>query len=451
MGAMQDGATLRGDGNTTAKRVQIGTSLAPLTPEQARIAAQALAGKAPDELDVYYSREDQTNYLAIGTRGNTTRGWLPPQVWLYKQTNGGFKELWHETIEYMNLDQLKLVLLPGDKYPSLRFASREGGSHGGNTRLDLYSVGLHGAYHVDYHEDYDSTPHSVVTENLDQPVDPKVVAWLRSWARELHVVKDNPANPNLNDPDNMEEAWVKDNHHMKSGLVHLRYYERPERPPHIPTPPGTNIADAVSEGHYVLKAIFRGGVVGYDRETRRYFMIYLPDDRYDSIQKLAVRGPWVYMSSNCFNVNKLGVPTYQLADRDCEWTVRFNTETHNLERGQFDAVIKESAGAAATSGDMSRITRGQYENTLQLYCALVRQNPKNANAHFNLGALLSDELFGDLNQAIPELRTAILLDPNMAEAHKALADALLRNGDTQGAKTEAEIGARLRSRLSNHE
>jgi len=427
----------------------------PLTPEEARKAAQALTGKVPDELDVYYSRDVQTNYLAIGiqenTSGDTVRGWVPAQVLLYKQMNGSFKELWRETIGYNHLDQVKLVLLPGDKYPSLCFASANAGSHGETTTLDFYSVGLHRTYHVDYLEDFDSTPHSVVTEHLDQPIDPKVLAWLRSWARELHVVKDNPASPNLDDPNNMEEAWVKDNHHMKSGLVHLRYYARPKRPRYFPSPPGTSYVDAVSDGHFVWKAMFKGGVVGYDRETRRYFMIYLPENRDDSITRLAVQGPWVYMTSYCFNANMFVPPFPQLTDRDCEWTERFNTETHNLERGRFDNLIKESAHAAATPGKVSDITKDQYENTVKLYCALVRQNPKNANAHYNLGALLSDELFGDLNQAIPELRTAILLDPNMAEAHKALADTLMRDGDAQGAKTEAEIAARLRSRLNHHE
>jgi tetratricopeptide (TPR) repeat protein len=74
--------------------------------------------------------------------------------------------------------------------------------------------------------------------------------------------------------------------------------------------------------------------------------------------------------------------------------------------------------------------------------AAIRLDPNDADAHNDLGVMLS--MFkDDVNGAIAEYRTAIRLNPNYVAAHVNLGKALLDKGDVDGAIAEYRAAIRL--------
>ena len=62
--------------------------------------------------------------------------------------------------------------------------------------------------------------------------------------------------------------------------------------------------------------------------------------------------------------------------------------------------------------------KGQYDEAIPILRTAIELDPKNANAHSNLGLALNQK--GQYGEAIPILRTAIELDPKHAIAHNNL-------------------------------
>ena len=79
---------------------------------------------------------------------------------------------------------------------------------------------------------------------------------------------------------------------------------------------------------------------------------------------------------------------------------------------------------------------GRLDEALALDEALVRRDPVNVNALFNLG--LYQRQAGRLDAAIASFRTALSLSPGRANAHAEIGNALLLKGDAQGALAEIE-------------
>lgn len=79
------------------------------------------------------------------------------------------------------------------------------------------------------------------------------------------------------------------------------------------------------------------------------------------------------------------------------------------------------------------------EEALAVFQQAVRLDPKNAEAHANLGKTLLT--LGRANEAIPELREALRLDPGNTQAKRLLSQAYRRVGDTQNAAKYANASA----------
>ena len=80
---------------------------------------------------------------------------------------------------------------------------------------------------------------------------------------------------------------------------------------------------------------FKSGVVGLDKLNNRYFMAYVPADRYEWIEELRTISPWVYMRPH---------------GPAASWTLRFNAQTSTLERGDFDAIVGATRGTQLQRG-----------------------------------------------------------------------------------------------------
>ncbi len=303
--------------------------------DKAKEIARTLVGETPDHVATYSSPQDRANYLAFSAPKKDS---FTAHLWLYRESGGSFELLWQKDIQIRS--PFDFSFLPGEIGPSIRIQEDSCGSDACTYVLSVYSVQRKTLFSISYLEDRDATPEPVVEEHSDEAPDPEVRAWLETWARELRIYpkKTNPSS--LDNPASMEVAWVNDNGHRTSGVVKLRYYQ--ELPPNYDTgfflyglPHHLNTSDVARDGRFTWNAFFKSGVVGYDSESRRYFMIYLPADRSSWIRKLAVRGTFVYMSNDCnYKVD------YPVQDADCTWTLRYNKVTHALEEGQFAVIAK---------------------------------------------------------------------------------------------------------------
>lgn len=90
------------------------------------------------------------------------------------------------------------------------------------------------------------------------------------------------------------------------------------------------------------------------------------------------------------------------------------------------------AAAAQRQGDLQEAVRE--------YRAALAADPRDADAHSNLGSVL--DTLGQREEAIAELRAALALEPDLAVAHNNLGAALLRAG------REAEARSELRAALA---
>jgi len=79
---------------------------------------------------------------------------------------------------------------------------------------------------------------------------------------------------------------------------------------------------------------------------------------------------------------------------------------------------------------------GRLDEGLALNAALVRRDPVNVKAHYNLG--LAQRVAGQYDAAIASLRTALSLASNQGRAHLALGTALMLKGDATAALAEIE-------------
>jgi TolB-like protein/cytochrome c-type biogenesis protein CcmH/NrfG len=79
---------------------------------------------------------------------------------------------------------------------------------------------------------------------------------------------------------------------------------------------------------------------------------------------------------------------------------------------------------------------GRLEEALALDAAVVRRDPVNLSALFNLG--MDQRQTGRLDDAIASFRTVLSLAPGRSGSHAQLANALLLKGDAQGALAEVE-------------
>jgi Flp pilus assembly protein TadD len=98
--------------------------------------------------------------------------------------------------------------------------------------------------------------------------------------------------------------------------------------------------------------------------------------------------------------------------------------------------VHRSLGEAYAAGGKADSEKAEEE-----FATAVRLNPKDSEAHYELGKL--DLALGKVKPAIAELEMAVQLDPNNSAAHAALADAYKRDSRPADAKRELEFSKKL--------
>jgi len=414
----------------------------PTSEKVAGAAAEELLGRAPEKAAMLQLAGPDTDYLAFSGCATAECG-NSYGIWLYVRSGPAYQKVWSNRLAG-HLGALRFDILKGDTLPSLLFERLEGGSAAATTELSLYSVQLKRLFSIEIDEDWSTTPTPEMRERDAGAPNPRIRAVLKSWASELGLTKKVVQPPDLSDPRRMEQAWVTDNGHRKSGVIKLRFYD--DLPPSYNAAnfgyrPRLLTSDEITDGPFIWRAFFKAGVVGNDARTHRYFMVYLPADRYDWIRKLSVRGQWLYMSDDCFSPRSYTEDRYQIRDEDCTWSLRYNKGSHVLEIGSFDQYFRQIAESPRSPGSRRPgVARKEQFSDLDYVRSWVRREPRSATAHLVLGGMLLNSDRAHLDEAIAELRLAALLDPEMADAHMTLAAALMRKGEKQEALKEAEIG-----------
>ncbi len=94
---------------------------------------------------------------------------------------------------------------------------------------------------------------------------------------------------------------------------------------------------------------------------------------------------------------------------------------------------------------------GDFAGTIEQMRAAIRLRPDYAEAHYTLGIALRQS--GDLDGAMAELREAIRLDPSTPGPYNSLGQILRIKGDKEGSQEAFAAGARLKrdadAQLSN--
>jgi hypothetical protein len=315
----------------------------PLTPAQAQETAQELLGKRPDRVDRYVSEEEKTAYIAFSSE--TPRVWLEAEktskpgyeeVWIYKQVPGvdRLQQVWYERSLWPDLDYWSLdgfVSIPSEKSPLLRLQATWHGATGcGGTRLGVYSISWDKLFWIDYQQDCGAfgEPKLIIDESQASDYQP-IRKFLKDWGHEQDEkghLRSHSLNPEM---EKFEQMWIDANVQRPcpddwallssrttwkaSGTAKLMPYRSRDLygNPHI----------VLDDGQYQWLSYFKGGVGEYDTHTRQYSLVYLPQSRYYWSQKIVIIGSWVYI-------------------QDCDhWAVRFNKNTHTIERGDFGSIV----------------------------------------------------------------------------------------------------------------
>jgi hypothetical protein len=143
----------------------------------------------------------------------------------------------------------------------------------------------------------------------------------------------------VENPNFMEEAWVKDNGHATSGIIRIRHFDGLPRQ-YLPLS-AASPSRAIKDGCFEWRVFLGRAVIGYDLRVqtermkgfrdsagwdepfcRCFFMVYLTQENDPRIEGLLTDGTSLYIR------------------RGDQWDLRFNKETHRLERGTFNETIK---------------------------------------------------------------------------------------------------------------
>jgi hypothetical protein len=314
----------------------------PLTPARAQQIAEALLGKRPDRVDRYVSEEEKTTYVAFSSE--TPQLWVEAErtqkpgyeeVWIYKQLPGAdqFQQIWYERslwpdLNYWSIDGF--VSIAGEKLPFLRLRAMWHGATGcGGTRLGVYSISREKLFWIDYQQDCEAfgDPKLRIDEKEASDHQP-IRKFLKDWGHEEDEkgrLRSHSLNPDM---EKFEQLWIDANiqrpcpdNWATSSLTRWKTSAIGQLIPY-------RSRDLYGKPHVVLDdeqyqwlSYFKGGLGEFDTHTHQYFLVYLPHSRYDWSQKVVIIGSWVYI-------------------QDCDhWAVRFNKNTHALERADFDSIV----------------------------------------------------------------------------------------------------------------
>jgi hypothetical protein len=337
----------------------VGEAQAALTPTQAEEKAEMLLGKKPDRVDSYFSKEGNVAYLAFAvwtpSRWNEvtkTETRAQEEIWIYEQDRGsnGMARVWEEHHLWPDMEDwvpvryevpLGFATVSDQNTPCLRLKGYFGGMHAGTNRLGLYCIRERRLFWVDYFSDFGSSVETGLQRVRlfeENAAEPQIKRYLLSWGHEIGLDVP-PIYPSIDAARRVQQLWIDANGKKSCpadwtvAAVTKWKADRVDKLTHYTTRTLLKNPEIVLEdgpyqwlsypGAHSMADVGNAlaGVGRYDKQLRRYDLVYVPESTFNYSKELVVIGQWLYV-------------------QDCDhWAVRFNKVTHGLERGNFDDVV----------------------------------------------------------------------------------------------------------------
>ncbi len=236
----------------------------PFSSDQAKEAARSLVSEEIDIVVMHASPVEAANYLAFSTFNPRETG-LAENIWLYREYGGVYERIWHKEIDKGT--KFDFVLAPSQSESGLAVNEpQQCGSDACSRELILFALDQRKEYSIFFHDEgagfYEEDDHTAQ--------DQEIKAWLQSWARKLGIYPQTVPASQLDNPENIEDAWRNDNGYKVNGILRLRYYK--SLPPSylsavksVSANPTNPFITHVDDGRYAWSAYFKAGVVGYSK------------------------------------------------------------------------------------------------------------------------------------------------------------------------------------------
>lgn len=295
--------------------------------------AESLFGTKPSEAIMTNGRAGDV-YLA-GTAWRQDQPEPELRIW-YRTPGGSLQEIWRDAFSEYTIAKLKFIPWKDDRSRSLAFvATRLGGNTLPPKRVYLYSLDRKRLFFIEYSPtgNIDVTKPAISITADTAGKDPEVESWLKRWAHELNIDGTNIDSDTLA---GMEHEWLKANQRINNGPMQISFRAAIKGPT-------SSIGTSLEDGRYKWTSYFKDGVVGFDKQENRCFVLYVPNNEYEWIMELRLAGQYLYM--------KAANPD----DSGHLWTVRIrrtteaNNEVFLLERGNYDTVVQPEMYGATTA------------------------------------------------------------------------------------------------------
>ena len=195
--------------------------------------------------------------------------------------------------------------------------------------MGVYSISREKLFWIDYQQDCDAfgKPKLIIDDKQASDHQP-IRKFLKDWGQEEDEkgqLRSHSLNPEI---EKFEQMWMDANVQRPcpdswatSPLAAWQTSGTAKLIPYRSRDLYGNPQTVLDDGQYQWLSYFKGGLAEYDTHRNQYFLVYLPYGRYDWPKKIVVIESWVYI-------------------QECDhWAVRFNKNTHAIERGDFDTTV----------------------------------------------------------------------------------------------------------------
>lgn len=246
----------------------------------------AVIAKAPDEEQLYTSRERMTIYILEGIRD---------VYQIHKTGMNAFDPFSspspssEDTLEKKRYLQslFGVIDIDNDGNKEIYSIEREGGSGSYGFWIKVYDSPKKEVYELEASGEYSEPSLSTeISDNSSQKEGLSV--WLRQKAKELILYYEEE-----NSYDKAVRDWIRSNGKgFYKGKVKI--YEFPGKIPES----GASIGCKVDDGEFIWLSYFKGALFGYNKSRDVYFVVYVPWTAYDWIRSMVSGKQYLWLKEH---------------------------------------------------------------------------------------------------------------------------------------------------------
>ena len=174
-----------------------------------------------------------------------------------------------------------------DEKPDVTYFNQGSETGGMGAMLAVYSVAKNVEYTITVSQMLYYTKGSrqqiQVSDNLKLTENKIVFDWIKNTLVQNHIIiPEITPNDMLKDPNLAGDLWYKENVDLHgNGKVKIHWYDGE-------APNKGKETSKVSDGAMVYKAYFKDGVYATDTQNNKFYVVYIPENQYDWIEKLEI-------------------------------------------------------------------------------------------------------------------------------------------------------------------